>query len=189
MDYFIVVDALETSTKAIKIENINADDTKTLVDDSVSAHANIVSLATKCASNKTKKTEGKVNVRNNNKKFNQKANKNIWCLNQKENADKNRLLTFLNLHECFDFTIWTISIAMCFFANCRALINYFNDWILISFWASIKIRAANQMFQYQNRAELLISEYSRKLNTIYLDNKASLSIAHKLDYKHASICL
>ena len=54
-----------------------------------------------------------------------------------------------------------ISIAMCFFANCRALINYFNDWILISFWASIKIRAANQMFQYQNRAELLISEYSR----------------------------
>ena len=43
MDYFNVVDALETSTKAIKIENINADDTKTLVDDSVSAHANIVS--------------------------------------------------------------------------------------------------------------------------------------------------
>ena len=41
MDYFNVVDALETSTKAIKIENINADDTKTLVDDSVSAHANI----------------------------------------------------------------------------------------------------------------------------------------------------
>jgi hypothetical protein len=43
MGYFNVVDALETSTKAIKIENINADDTKTLVDDSVSAHANIVS--------------------------------------------------------------------------------------------------------------------------------------------------
>ena len=43
MDYFNVVDALKTSTKAIKIENINADDTKTLVDDSVSAHVNIVS--------------------------------------------------------------------------------------------------------------------------------------------------
>ncbi len=43
IDYFNVVNALETSTKAIKIEDINADDTQTLVDDSVSAHANIVS--------------------------------------------------------------------------------------------------------------------------------------------------
>ena len=59
MDYFNVVDALETSTKAIKIENINADDTKTLVDDSVSAHANIVSQATTSASNKTKKQNEK----------------------------------------------------------------------------------------------------------------------------------
>ena len=59
MDYFNVVDALETSTKAIKIENINADDTKTLVDDSVSAHANIVSQATTSASNETKKQNGK----------------------------------------------------------------------------------------------------------------------------------
>ena len=59
MDYFNVVDAEETSTKAIKIENINADDTKTLVDCSVSAHANIVSQTTTSASNETKKTERK----------------------------------------------------------------------------------------------------------------------------------
>ena len=60
MDYFNVVDALETSTKAIKIENINADDTKTLVDDSVSAHANIFPQATTSPSNETKiRTEKK----------------------------------------------------------------------------------------------------------------------------------
>ena len=59
MDYFNVVDALETSSKAIKIENINADDTKTLVDDSVSAHANIFPQATTSPSNETKKQNGK----------------------------------------------------------------------------------------------------------------------------------
>ena len=37
---FNVVDALETSTKTIKIEDINADDTKTVVDNSISTHAN-----------------------------------------------------------------------------------------------------------------------------------------------------
>ena len=51
---FNVVDALETSTKTIKIEDINADDTKTVVDNSISTHANYVSLATTSASNKMK---------------------------------------------------------------------------------------------------------------------------------------
>ena len=59
MDYFNVVDALETSTKAIKIENINADDTKTLVDDSGSAHAYIVSQATTNAMKRKNRTEKK----------------------------------------------------------------------------------------------------------------------------------
>ncbi len=52
---FNVVDALETSTKTIKIEDINADDTKTVVDNSISTHANFVSLATTSASNKMNK--------------------------------------------------------------------------------------------------------------------------------------
>ena len=51
---FNVVDALETSTKAIKIEDINENDTKTVVDNSISTHANFVSLATTSASNKMK---------------------------------------------------------------------------------------------------------------------------------------
>ena len=51
---FNVVDALEISTKIIKIEDINADDTKTVVDNSISTHANFVSLATTSASNKMK---------------------------------------------------------------------------------------------------------------------------------------
>ena len=51
---FNVVDALEISTKIIKIEDINADDTKTVVDNSISAHANFVPLATTSASNKMK---------------------------------------------------------------------------------------------------------------------------------------
>ena len=49
-----VVDALETSTKTIKIEDINGNDTKTVVDNSISTHANFVSLATTSASNKIK---------------------------------------------------------------------------------------------------------------------------------------
>ena len=50
-----MVDVLKTSTKAIKIEDINADDTKTVVEESISTHANFVSLATTSASNKMKK--------------------------------------------------------------------------------------------------------------------------------------
>ena len=56
---FNVVDALETNTKTIKIEDINADDTKTVVDNSISTHANFVSLATTSASNKMKKQKRK----------------------------------------------------------------------------------------------------------------------------------
>ena len=54
-----VVDALETSTKAIKIDDINENDTKTVVDNSISTHANFVSLATTSASNKMKKQKRK----------------------------------------------------------------------------------------------------------------------------------
>ena len=45
--------------KSIKIEDINADDTKTVVDNSISTHANFVSLATTSASNKMKKQKRK----------------------------------------------------------------------------------------------------------------------------------
>ena len=54
-----VVDALETSTKTIKIEDINVDDTKTVVDNSISTHANFVSLTTTSTSNKMKKQKRK----------------------------------------------------------------------------------------------------------------------------------
>ena len=47
--------ALETSTKTIKIEDINADDTKTVVDNSITTHATFASLDTISASNKMKK--------------------------------------------------------------------------------------------------------------------------------------